>query len=154
MGKVYSLLTRPIRTFNIENRAERVITREKPIRAPEHAGVQKQREEVNKLYPDFMETQNKKSSQLDDYLKDVFVVSEDPQEVPVSQKLIVSRGKCTFNEVVEFLNLYYKNPQEYTVEKISQDYNLDKEIVVNIVSHFQVLSKKNVEEMNINKKAK
>ncbi|CAK9795551.1 Protein NDUFAF4 homolog [Anthophora quadrimaculata] len=156
MGKVYSLLTRPIRTFNVESRAERVITREKPIPAPEYTAEQKQREEVKKLYPNFMETHNKKNPKLDDYLKNVFVVSKDPQEVPSSIKLLGTKGKCTFNEVVEFLNLYQHNPKEYTVEKISQDYNLDKQTVENIVSHFQILSKTTMKEMNIilNKEAK
>lgn len=43
VGKVYSLLTRPIRTFNVANRAERVISREKPVPAPQYASTEKQK---------------------------------------------------------------------------------------------------------------
>jgi len=43
MGKIYSMLTRPIRTFNVINRAERVISREKPIPAPQYATTEKQK---------------------------------------------------------------------------------------------------------------
>lgn len=43
MGKVYSLLTRPVRTFNVANRAERVISREKPVPAPRYAYMEKQK---------------------------------------------------------------------------------------------------------------
>jgi len=43
MGKIYSMLTRPIRTFNITNRAEKVISREKPIPAPQYATTEKQK---------------------------------------------------------------------------------------------------------------
>lgn len=42
MGKVYSILTRPIRTFNIENRAARIISREKPIPAPQYPSTEEQ----------------------------------------------------------------------------------------------------------------
>lgn len=43
MGKVYSMLIRPIRTFNIENRATRIISREKPIPAPQYPSTEKQK---------------------------------------------------------------------------------------------------------------
>ncbi|CAK9820723.1 Protein NDUFAF4 homolog [Anthophora plagiata] len=148
MGKVYSFFTRPVRTFNIENRAERVITREKPIRAPEYASVQKQKEEVNKLYPDFIETHNKENSQLHDNLKNIFVVSEDPQETPVSKNPSAAKGECTYDEITEFLTLYQENCKEFSVEKISQDYNLDKQTVENIISYFRILRKTTVEELS------
>lgn len=47
MGKVYSLLLRPIRTFNIENKAHRIISRDKPVPAPLHSSVQKQKKLVD-----------------------------------------------------------------------------------------------------------
>lgn len=43
MGKVYSVLTKPIRTFNIANRAEKIISREKPVPAPHYASIEKQK---------------------------------------------------------------------------------------------------------------
>ena len=48
MGKVYSRLFKPLRTFNIENRAHRVIERAKPVPAPQYPSADKQREMVNK----------------------------------------------------------------------------------------------------------
>lgn len=53
MGKVYSIITKPIRTFNIENRAHKVITKEKPVPAPQYPSTAKQKELVNKckLFP-------------------------------------------------------------------------------------------------------
>lgn len=36
MGKVLSVLSKPVRNFNIENRAHKVISKEKPIPAPKH----------------------------------------------------------------------------------------------------------------------
>lgn len=36
MGKVFSMITRPIRNFNIESRAHNIISKEKPDPAPKH----------------------------------------------------------------------------------------------------------------------
>lgn len=36
MGKVFSMLTRPVRNFNVESRAHKIINKEKPIAAPLH----------------------------------------------------------------------------------------------------------------------
>lgn len=47
MGVIYSRLTRPIRTFNIENRAEKIISRKKPIPAPQYASTEKQKKLTN-----------------------------------------------------------------------------------------------------------
>lgn len=47
MGVIYSRLTRPIRTFNIANRAERVISREKPTPAPQYTSQEKQKKLVD-----------------------------------------------------------------------------------------------------------
>ena len=48
MGKVYSYITRPIRSFNIENRTARILERKKPILAPQYPSVEKQKELVDK----------------------------------------------------------------------------------------------------------
>lgn len=48
MGKIYSLLLRPIRTFNIENNAQRIISKDKPVRAPLYSSVEQQKKLVDK----------------------------------------------------------------------------------------------------------
>lgn len=40
MGKVLSIITKPIRDFNIESRAHAVISKEKPTVAPKHKSDQ------------------------------------------------------------------------------------------------------------------
>ena len=162
MGKVYSRLFKPFRTFNIENRAHRVIERAKPVPAPQYPFADKQREMVNKLYPDFMETQYKKNVQLDDNLKSVYVSSTDPETKPkkddeVSTKPlpqdrghpptfeygfyeshVIPQGKCSLKQALIFLTEHTENPTEHSVEKIALQYKLDKEIVANIVQHFRI----------------
>jgi NADH dehydrogenase [ubiquinone] 1 alpha subcomplex assembly factor 4 len=40
MGKVLSLMGRPLRNYNIENRAHKIISKEKPTPAPKHKSDQ------------------------------------------------------------------------------------------------------------------
>lgn len=45
MGKALSILNRQINRFNAENRAHRVISKDKPAPAPKHPSTQKQIDE-------------------------------------------------------------------------------------------------------------
>ncbi|XP_076302817.1 NADH dehydrogenase [ubiquinone] 1 alpha subcomplex assembly factor 4 [Lasioglossum baleicum] len=175
MGKVYSLLLRPIRTFNIEKRAERVISREKPEVAPQYPSVQKQREIVDKIKPDFMKVHYEKDPQLHDYLKSVYVQSKDPKNTPkeelVSAKslpqdrrfpplnnnkycetLMITGGKCALSDVIRFISMHSENPTEYSVEKIAEMYKLDKQVVKNIVTNFKIfhLVKRKDDQVKLN----
>lgn len=42
LGKVFLMVTRPIRNINIEQRAHKVISKEKPIPAPQYESTLKQ----------------------------------------------------------------------------------------------------------------
>ena len=44
MGKVMSTMTRPVKKFNIENRAHRIISQDKPTQAPMYESSKKQLE--------------------------------------------------------------------------------------------------------------
>lgn len=37
MGKVFSVVTRPLKNFNVESRAHKIISKEKPVAAPHYA---------------------------------------------------------------------------------------------------------------------
>ncbi|XP_003706282.1 NADH dehydrogenase [ubiquinone] 1 alpha subcomplex assembly factor 4 [Megachile rotundata] len=164
MGKVYSLLLRPIRTFNITNRVERVISKDKPTPAPQFPYVKEQKAMVDKLHPDFMETHLKKDVNLDNRLKQVFVTSvsqtsqapsgtsDAPSTKPLPQDRsiqptfsygvyepsIIPEGKCTLRQALEFIAQYNKDPTESCIDNIARTYKLDKEEVGNIVKHFTV----------------
>ncbi|KAK9301559.1 hypothetical protein QLX08_006114 [Tetragonisca angustula] len=155
MGKVYSYITRPIRSFNIENRTARILERKKPILAPQYPSVEKQKELVDKLKPDFKETMFKKDPELHDRLKNVFVQSKDPEITPtshrplpqdrsyysldeISKSIVPIKGKCTVNQIVEFITKHQENKTEYSIEKISQDYKIDKKTVENILQNFKL----------------
>lgn len=158
MGTVYSYITRPIRSFNIENRTARILSKEKPIPAPEYPSAQRQREVVDKLKPNLKDMQHKKDHELDDRLKSVFVQSKDPEIEPkqVSSRplpqdrsqhsldeffydsIVPQKGKCTIKNVVTFLTKHQENEAEYSIERISQKYQIDKQTVENIVTNYKL----------------
>ncbi|PBC25577.1 hypothetical protein APICC_08816 [Apis cerana cerana] len=102
-----------------------------------------------------MEIHYKKDSQLDDRLKNVFVKSEDPKDIlkESTSKLPQNRsqrssedydfktykGKCDIKQVIHFMNMHNENPIEYSAEKISIQYKLDKQIIENILTYFKIL---------------
>ena len=158
MGKVYSYFSRPLRTFNIENRTERILAKSKPTPAPQYPYVKKQKEVVDKLYPNFMETHLKKDTQLDDRLKQVFVES-DNQKVEVSPSTkslpqdrsqtplfeygvyvsdVIPEGKCSLRQALDFISKHNENPTEYSAKQIAQEYKLDEQVVENILKHFKI----------------
>lgn len=159
-------MLRPFRNFNVEHRAQRVISRDKPTPAPHHPSVEKQKELAEKLNPSFFETHYKKDPRLDEHLRTVFVQSTDPQTKPSEENLKSTRplpqdrrqpapnhyngmydhktpvsavGKCSLKEAVQFLNAHQQDPEKYTIENISETYKLDKKVVENIITNFKIL---------------
>lgn len=162
MGKVYSTLTRPVRMFNIMNRAERVISREKPTPAPQYAAAEKQRRLTDKVNPRFLEEHYQKNAQLDRRLKDVFVTSTDPQEIkestgeskplpqerrsredeflyePYESTAVIPIGKCSLRQALTFLLQHKRDPVMYNSENIASEYKMDKKVVDDILKYFKV----------------
>ncbi|XP_053978773.1 protein NDUFAF4 homolog [Hylaeus volcanicus] len=161
MGKVYSTLMRPLRTFDIVHRAHDVISEQKPTAAPQYPSTAKEKELVDKMDPDFMKKHNEKNAQLDSRLKEVYVTSNDPNNESAKQPAssrplplnrttsssfefgfyesrVIPEGKCSLRQALTFLGNHNNNPTEYTIEKIALEYKLDKQVVANIIEHFSV----------------
>ncbi|XP_031846090.1 NADH dehydrogenase [ubiquinone] 1 alpha subcomplex assembly factor 4 [Nomia melanderi] len=160
LSYIYSRLTRPFRNFNITNRTSKVLSKDKPDAAPQYPTVVKQKELVNKMYPNFMENHYKKDMQLDDYLKKVYVTSKDSMKVTEesgSSKLLPQRrynlreaefpyenigripeGKCSLQDALYFIHMHSDDPNKYTVEQIATEYKLDKQVVENILKYFVI----------------
>lgn len=93
--KLVGVLTRKVNRFNVENRAHKVLERDKPVPAPKYESNLKDLEFARKgkyyrvqidwflihfpAAPDFIAKQNVKDGGLDDRLKKVFVTSQEPQ---------------------------------------------------------------------------
>ncbi|KYN27646.1 PREDICTED: protein NDUFAF4 homolog [Trachymyrmex cornetzi] len=161
MGKIYSVLTRPIRTFNIENRAAKLISREKPVPAPQYASTEKQKKLSDQVNPHFLEDHYQKNTQLDQRLKDVFVTSTDSQEMkeptrdskvlPQSRRssengftfesyepTMIPMGKCSLKQALTFLLQHKRDPIKYSSENIASEYKMDKKVIDDILKYFKL----------------
>ncbi|KAH8407021.1 hypothetical protein KR222_004161 [Zaprionus bogoriensis] len=77
MGKVMSMVARKANRFNAENRAHRVLEREKPTPAPKYESNLRDMERTLELDPKFVDNLNRKDAGLDTRLRDVYVTSKD-----------------------------------------------------------------------------
>ncbi|KAG5316709.1 NDUF4 protein, partial [Acromyrmex insinuator] len=161
MGKIYSVLTRPIRTFNIENRAAKLISREKPVPAPQYASTEKQKKFSDQVNPYFLKDHYQKNMQLDQRLKDVFVTSTDSQEMKESardfkvlpqnrrswennftfesyESTMIPMGKCSLKQALTFLLQHKRDPIKYNSENIASEYKMDKKVIDDILKYFKL----------------
>ncbi|XP_037729854.1 protein NDUFAF4 homolog [Drosophila subpulchrella] len=77
MGQVVSMVARRLNRFNVENRAHRILEREKPTPAPKFDSNLRDMERTLELDPKFVDKLNLKDSSLDGRLKNVYVTSQD-----------------------------------------------------------------------------
>ncbi|EAT43384.1 AAEL005171-PA [Aedes aegypti] len=159
MGKVLSIAARQVNRFNVESRAEKVISQSKPKPAPKFQSNLKDLQRVLDENPDLLQELNKKHAPLDDNLKRVFVTStdvipepthKDPSKpLPLNRNAIdefeyghlepqsVPKGHCTLRQAIEFISKHHTEPQIWTSSKIATEYAMKEALVSNILQHFK-----------------
>ncbi|XP_051952199.1 NADH dehydrogenase [ubiquinone] 1 alpha subcomplex assembly factor 4 [Xyrauchen texanus] len=148
MSNMGARVARVFRNFNLENRAHREISKSKPRVAPRHPT------ESSVPQPDTAEDIHLKNNPLLSMLKDVYVDSKDPvpQGEPVAvvkqvkqeteRRLLkfslpgdpygicditdVPKGKLSIVEALTALNNHKRMPKTWTLEKLAQEFSLDK----------------------------
>lgn len=154
MGRIFSsLIKRPLRNFNVDNRAERIIESETIRPAPHH------RPDLFKKEAVVRETKEQWTELLD-RLKSVKVISHDhikekmkkddskllPQnksyvdspEFGVFDVKSVPHGKISLRQVVEFLNHHHADPNLWNAELIAKEYKLDLTMTEQILRYFSL----------------
>ncbi|NWS10907.1 NDUF4 factor, partial [Pachyramphus minor] len=150
-------VTRVFRTFNVESRARREISKEKPTPAPRHRTA---RLDATADQPEVKEKILRKDDRLLTLLKDVYVESRDPpvqvkdgggQRLPCKQEekrltklghlgaldvKKVSKGKISIVEALTLLNNHKLHPQIWTAEKIAAEYSLELKDVNSLLEFF------------------
>lgn len=164
MGALATKALRPIKSFNIENRAHRVISKEKPTPAPRYPSNMEDLKRAMKADPNLDDKLDKKDPGLDSRLKDVYVTSYGKPEdditrevqkqnpdrpLPQDRKLVeefdfgfkepdkVSYGRTTLRHAVNFISAHQMNPDEVTASTIALEYKLKEEDVQNILKYFK-----------------
>uniref|UniRef100_A0A3Q2DTF5 NADH dehydrogenase [ubiquinone] 1 alpha subcomplex assembly factor 4 n=1 Tax=Cyprinodon variegatus TaxID=28743 RepID=A0A3Q2DTF5_CYPVA len=145
-------LARMFRNFNVENRALREISKDKPRAAPR--------------YPDrapppsvTAELVKKKDESLLGHLRSVYVESTDPAAAAaevtaegaerrplrvsfpghmfgLAELSDVPKGKLTIAEALKALGSHQHQPQTWTAEKIAQEYSLDLKETKSLMEFF------------------
>lgn len=151
-------LTRAFRNFNLENRAEREISKIKPSTAPKHPSTDSALREQLSRHPEIQEEISRKDNKLLSLLKDVYVDSKDPvpplpvkdadpqQELkefrpPIGHHfdkniMDIPKGKITVVEALTLLNNHKLSPGTWTAEKIAQEYHLKLKDVNSLLKYF------------------
>ncbi|CAG7728581.1 unnamed protein product [Allacma fusca] len=151
---VKSTVVRPLRNYDVEERAMKVISREIPKSAPPHPSMKKMMDDI-RSDPNLL-TKAKEDPVLMDKLQHVFLTSQgENSEIATKAKLPQERahpegwefgfneptkvpvGKITFRKMLELLANHQVEPETFTAEKLAKDYNLDLENVKNIIRYFK-----------------
>lgn len=152
-------VTRAIRNFNLENRAEREISKLKPSAAPRHPSTRSLLREQLSYNPEVKGEIVRKDDRLLSLLKEVYVESTDPvssvrvktaekqQEskefrLPKGHHLDmlniknIPKGKISIVEALTLLNNHKLDPETWTAEKIAQEYHLELKDVNSLLKYF------------------
>ncbi|XP_066280537.1 NADH dehydrogenase [ubiquinone] 1 alpha subcomplex assembly factor 4-like [Branchiostoma lanceolatum] len=154
---------RPMKNLNVEARAHRLLDQEKPQPAPQYPTTKEEIARVQKLHPEIVKQQQTKDVRLDDFLKQVRVESHDPvlktsegdrtEALPDSSQTSstirqvtsgdtldvrkVTEGKMTVHQILEVLIRHKKDPEEWTAEKVSQEFSLELEHARGLLTYFK-----------------
>ncbi|XP_054425710.1 NADH dehydrogenase [ubiquinone] 1 alpha subcomplex assembly factor 4 [Pteronotus mesoamericanus] len=151
-------VSRAIRNFNLENRAEREISKMKPSPAPRHPSTRSHLREQMGSHPDIKKEIDRKDDKLLSLLKDVYVDSKDPMSsvqakdagTPREPKEFrspkghhfdinienIPRGKISIVEALTLLNNHKLYPDTWTAEKIAEEYHLEQKDVNSLLKYF------------------
>ncbi|XP_004673769.1 PREDICTED: NADH dehydrogenase [ubiquinone] 1 alpha subcomplex assembly factor 4 [Condylura cristata] len=152
-------VTRAIRNFNLENRAEREISKMKPSSAPRHPSTKKILQAQINHDPEIKGEIARKDDRLLSLLKDVYVDSKDPvssmqvkdavtRQQPKEFRLPkghhfdmmniknIPKGKISIVEALTLLNNHKLHPETWTAEKIAKEYHLEQKDVNSLLKYF------------------
>uniref|UniRef100_A0A8D2BAG8 NADH dehydrogenase [ubiquinone] 1 alpha subcomplex assembly factor 4 n=1 Tax=Sciurus vulgaris TaxID=55149 RepID=A0A8D2BAG8_SCIVU len=152
-------VTRAIRNFNLENRAEREISKLKPSTAPRHPSTKSLLREQMSYNSEIKGEIARKDDRLLSLLKEVYVDSTDPvsslrvktAETQQESKEFrlpkghhfdtlnvknIPKGKISVVEALTLLNNHKLHPETWTAEKIAQEYQLELKDVNSLLKYF------------------
>ncbi|XP_004372550.1 NADH dehydrogenase [ubiquinone] 1 alpha subcomplex assembly factor 4 [Trichechus manatus latirostris] len=152
-------VTRAVRNFNLENRAEREISKMKPSLAPRHPSTKNLLREEMSRHPEVKGEITRKDDKLLSLLKNVYVDSRDPvssaqvkddgaHQKPKEFRLPkghhfdvvnitnIPKGKISIVEALTLLNNHKLYPDMWTAEKIAQEYHLELKDVNSLLRYF------------------
>lgn len=160
MGRaVSSLIKRPVVNWNVENRAQKFLEKQKrPEVAPRHPSSKEAIDKFSKEHPEVLEEQAKKNTNLAKMLEGLVVtpekfgeiISKKKQKLPEDRSKVpdhefgylepetIRPGRCTIRQAMQFLGNHYSDPENFNASVIAKEYNLDKNHVNRVLQYFSV----------------
>ncbi|XP_050533087.1 protein NDUFAF4 homolog [Daktulosphaira vitifoliae] len=159
MGLVGSHLSRKIRRFNVIDRTERIINKEKPIPAPLHKTDVERLKKMMQDDPQMKEEVINKNSLLEKNLKDVYVNStgdhpdnyvKTKAKLPQNREQVFSygffmkepsevpEGRYTLSQIVECISDHHKDKKQFTAEILAKKLKIDVKVMENILNYYRV----------------
>ncbi|XP_025204096.1 protein NDUFAF4 homolog [Melanaphis sacchari] len=159
MGVAGSHFIKRIRRFNVIERTERVITKDKPTPAPLHKADADRLKYLLENDPQLKEELKNKNSILGKNLQSVYVTSKGdlPDVYPQSKvKLPQNRtqdlnspftfeepehvppGRYTLTQITECIADHYKDKKMYSSQVLADRVKIDKKLMDNILKYYRV----------------
>lgn len=169
---VGTFVKRPMQRFNVDHRAAKVIAKiEDPrapaMRAPMYQSDKELLEAVRASNPTLAEAMQKKDSDFDDRLKDVYVTSTDPPEdssqqqrsrdrrplpmdcsqhsydfIPGSLRKVAGQraplGRVSLDEAVDLLTRHAERPDFHTASTLSDQFKVDTELTAAVLKYVRI----------------
>ncbi|XP_012787530.1 NADH dehydrogenase [ubiquinone] 1 alpha subcomplex assembly factor 4 [Sorex araneus] len=151
-------VTRALRNFNVENRAERELSKMKPLSAPRHPSTKSLLQEQMSRHPEIEGEISRKDDKLLSLLRDVYVNSKDPVSLKVKDAGVlqeskefrlpighhfemmnierIPKGKISIVEALTLLNNHKLYPETWTAKKIAEEYQLELKDVNSLLKYF------------------
>ncbi|XP_022166554.1 protein NDUFAF4 homolog [Myzus persicae] len=159
MGVAGSHFTKRIRRFNVVERTERVINKDKPIPAPLHKADADRLKHLLENDPQLKEELVNKNSTLGKNLQSVYVTSKGdlPNVYPTSKAKLpqnraqefntaftfqepenVPPGRYTLTQITECIADHYKDKKIYSSQVLADRVKIDKKLMDNILKYYRV----------------
>ncbi|XP_046821456.1 protein NDUFAF4 homolog [Vespa crabro] len=160
MGGLVGKIKQSMHRFNIENRANAVISSSKIIPAPKPAAAIKQLKVAQELNPNFLKEHYEKDFKLDEHLKNVYVTSTGTKMDTLDQPnpdrpLPTSRtsedfefgfympnsvpvGKLTLKEIFQIIIEHKEDSVKNSSDILATKYKLDKETIEKLLEYYKL----------------
>lgn len=157
-------LTRPIRNFNVENRAAKAIERQQkaPKAAPKHAGTMDAISQTQQEKTQILSEMENKNEMLHERLKQIYVDSKDnPIQIKSARPVVsltrqavaesdlgvldvsadeeVPQGRSSLKTLISLISRYQEDPTTKTTAEIAKDHRLDPTVIQDVLTHFKVM---------------
>ncbi|XP_011306699.1 protein NDUFAF4 homolog [Fopius arisanus] len=159
MGIVTSKIVKTAKTYNVTERAQKVISKQKPTPAPSYPSTAKQIEIADQIDPQFMDNHYKQDPVFQDRLKQIFVTSnvqfandQQKSEKSLPQNTKGSKewdygfwepekaqeGKVLLKDALKFMADNITDPELNNAKTIAKQYKLNQKDVENILEYYRV----------------